>query len=82
MAARRRDDRPARPAGPSVDHVSILLIANLALLAGLTAWLLDGVARATLHYLRTGAVARAQANAMLTRGAIAVATSAVWMVVR
>jgi len=62
--------------------MSIVVIANLALLAGLTVWLLDGVARAAVHYLRTGAIARAQANAMLARGAAAVATSAVWMVLR
>jgi len=62
--------------------MSIVLLANAALLAGLTAWLLDGVARAAVHYLRTGAIARSQANVMLARGAVAIATSAVWMVVR
>jgi hypothetical protein len=58
------------------------LVVDLVLLAGLTLWLLEGVGRTAVHYVRTGVVVRGSGQRMLVRGMLAVATCAIWTVLR
>jgi len=46
---------------------------DLAVMALLTAWLIEGLARAARHYIRSGRILAQDARRMMTRGALGVA---------
>jgi hypothetical protein len=55
---------------------------NILPLATLAGWMLEGVIRAGVNYVRTGGIAQAHARIMMQRGLIALATSAVLLALR
>lgn len=58
------------------------LLVELAVLAAVTLWVLHGVGRAAVQYVRTGAVVSGSGQRMMLRGLAAVAAYAIVSVIQ